>query len=356
MLFPSNEASQAFGPTHEDAEIEVLQTDVMRFMAILGFILSVIFALVQSLPFIPKDLHPTLEHYQSLQTDIANLKRHIESQLAYLDEIKEQISELEALKHETMSEIESFKKTSEALISDSRKASDDLKNSQQTMAGLEDQLRKQKTSLSTLRLKVDKERRELKKVRGQLVDLKKSVFALKQQQNAQISAAKTVKNKPVNNPKTQETSVRLPQPKPPEKEKISVTEPENTPKRVGFTLKFESDEAFDRLLATKSIDFFVFVGSQSWRVELQGNKPRFSKVTKPKRYHEMDSITVPMKYGNGFKQVVAAHGRASRSWGVVLPPSITASIQRKITNKKGGDVSIDRIGRVRLENPNPERP
>jgi hypothetical protein len=42
-------------------EVEALQTDVMRFMAILGFCLMVIFALVKTMPMAPPDSGPRIE-------------------------------------------------------------------------------------------------------------------------------------------------------------------------------------------------------------------------------------------------------------------------------------------------------
>ena len=42
-------------------EVEALQTDVMRFMAILGFCLMVIFALVKTMPMAPPDSRPRIE-------------------------------------------------------------------------------------------------------------------------------------------------------------------------------------------------------------------------------------------------------------------------------------------------------
>jgi len=42
-------------------EVEALQTDVMRFMAILGFCLMVIFALVKTMPMAPPDSRPKIE-------------------------------------------------------------------------------------------------------------------------------------------------------------------------------------------------------------------------------------------------------------------------------------------------------
>jgi hypothetical protein len=47
-------------------EVEALQTDVMRFMAILGFCLMVVFALVKSMPMAPPDSRPRIDKPDSV--------------------------------------------------------------------------------------------------------------------------------------------------------------------------------------------------------------------------------------------------------------------------------------------------
>ncbi len=330
-------------PNPEDAEIEALQTDVMRFMAILGFILSVIFALVQSLPFIPKNPHPTLEHYESLQIDIANLNDHIQSQLSVLEEIKKEIRELDAAKKKSLSELTQITQQQTHLVIDSRQASEQLKEHQHNLATIERQVEKQDKSLRALQLSVERERQELRQVQKQLTRLRDNTLELRRQHDlavADTKAAKknTSKAKPVE-------PVKVP-------ERI-VSEPVSPPKRIGFTLKFKSDKAFNRLLARNSIEFYVLVGDKAWRTKLLGETPKFVSVAKPKRFHEMDQFTVPQRYVTAFKRVVAAHGRISGTWGVILPASISQTIQAEIRDKQGGDVIIDSNGKVRLESPNP---
>ena len=60
-------------------EAELLQTDVMRFIAILGLCLMAIFALVQSLPATPPDLRPKIAEQASLAEKALELKEQIRS-------------------------------------------------------------------------------------------------------------------------------------------------------------------------------------------------------------------------------------------------------------------------------------
>ena len=154
-------------------------------------------------------------------------------------------------------------------------------------------------------------------------------------------------------PKTAETLKAKPRADPIEVQKDETVERPLPPTRVGFTLKFESEEAFNQLLDKKLIRFYVFLGDKIWRVRLQKELPEFISESKPKQYQEMDPATVPVLYAKHFKRTVATHGQHFEIWGVILPKSISRSIQLKIRNKRGGDVVINGEGGIRLENSNP---
>ncbi len=74
-LRPVSAFGRPAGAEGSSYELEALQTDVMRFMAILGFCLMAIFALVQSLPVGLADARPKLEHPGQMELDLAALKR-----------------------------------------------------------------------------------------------------------------------------------------------------------------------------------------------------------------------------------------------------------------------------------------
>jgi len=62
-----------------NADIEALQTDIMRFMAILGFCLMAIFSLVQSIPTGKADPRPRLELKAPLEVQLETLKSAIQA-------------------------------------------------------------------------------------------------------------------------------------------------------------------------------------------------------------------------------------------------------------------------------------
>ena len=61
-------------------EVEALQTDVMRFIAILGICLMVIFALVQSLPVSSQGKQPRVYNKEILQRQVDDLSRQLAAQ------------------------------------------------------------------------------------------------------------------------------------------------------------------------------------------------------------------------------------------------------------------------------------
>lgn len=338
----AKEGSPLSGPISEDSEIDALQTDVMRFMAILGFILSVIFALVQSLPFTPEDPHPKLEHAETLQSDITNLKIHIQSQLEILANIRNQIREWEAYKKKSLSDLKRILDHRTELLADTETIFEKLTKSQNQVTTTEHQLKTQKKSLRTLRLSIERERQKLQQLQNDIARVRKNVLKVQQQQKIALENAKTARLEVL---KTQKS-------KQPKREKRQIAKPVLPPKRVGFVLKFESDEAFKQLLAADRVKFYVFIGDKAWRIKLSGKIANYITEAKPKRYHEMDQATVPKLFITGFKKVVAAYGRHSHIWGVILPASLSQQIQTKIKNKRGGDLIISGTGRVRLENSN----
>lgn len=347
-LLSARDKLPSFAHSQEEAEIEALQTDVMRFMAILGFILSVIFALVQSIPFIPKSVFPTLEHYESLQADVENLKKHIQLQLDNLDQIRAQIQELEAIKNTRLVELQKYADDREKLMVEKDRVVVDLRRSQDKLLTVEHQLVSQETSLRTLRLKVENERRALIEVQSKIKQLRNNLLEI-QQKDRRIRAQPKVPKEQIKVKKPARPLEKRKSIKPIELEEKPIKEPEPPPKRIGFTLKFESDQAFNRLLGNGFIKFYVFVGNKTWQVERPGRVIKFTNVKKPTRYHEMDRATVPVEYPKEFKRFVAAHGRGAATWGVALPEAMSRLIQLKIKDKLGGDLVIGAHGRITLK-------
>ncbi len=82
-----------------DSEIDALQTDVMRFMAILGLCLMAIFSLVQSMPYQAAQKTPQLESKALLQAEVRQLQASVTGLL-------EKVNQLEASLQQQTAQIE----------------------------------------------------------------------------------------------------------------------------------------------------------------------------------------------------------------------------------------------------------
>jgi hypothetical protein len=81
-------------------EIEALQTDVMRFMAILGLCLMAIFSLVQNSPEKVSEKTPELESKQLLQADIAQMQENLTDLLQKIKQLDADIQQKKNTKQE----------------------------------------------------------------------------------------------------------------------------------------------------------------------------------------------------------------------------------------------------------------
>ena len=363
----------------EDVEIEVLQADVMRFMAILGFILTIIFALVQSLPFSPKNSRPTAEQKELLSTDITVLKRYVQGQLAVLKNLRQEIELAEELKEVALTKAQNATRNREQMLSETALVKSALDESHKRLELTDSQIKRQTRSLRMIRLQTEEERRQLELLQSRVNQLLQSANTAVESRNkatTEISNAQQPadRSEPIKNrdtraariqaklsriqnqrqigtnkleKKTPASRARIPSPKSADAKATQV------PRRKGFTLKFESDPAFDRLLKTKAIKFFAMIGKKAWQARLAVSGPSFISDRRPPRYYQMDSVTVPEHYIVAFRRIVAAHQRDTVVWGVVLPDQMISKVNKQITGKIGGDVVIAADATIRMENANP---
>jgi len=154
-----------------------------------------------------------------------------------------------------------------------------------------------------------------------------------------IQAAPDRANQKVNqsHPPNQQTP-----PKPPEVE---------TPKqsaRDGYILRFASDAALQELISGGKVYFYAVAGQKAWQLRLTAGQPGYISAKNPPQIYEMETATVPIEYTMAFDRQVAAFSRTAVTWGVTLPAQTTASINRIIKGRKGGDLVIMPDGEVIL--------
>jgi septal ring factor EnvC (AmiA/AmiB activator) len=312
-------------------DVEILQTDVMRFFAILCLCLMAIFALVKALPMAPADDDPKIsepddlrKEAQSLQFEIAALKKKLAETHTQLDAaaVAAQQSSLQARQAEKDEQAflarlsftrQELKEVSQSL----KKTGGELKQREKKLAELLSAINDKQRIRSELKSQIENETRNLRQIQAAL-DLAREKANQSRRQN-QHSA-----KKPVEESRKQQ------------------------PVRKGFTLRFASDEALQSLIAGGKVKFYAMAAQKAWQLQLSGGRPVYTSAKSPRQIYEMETATVPIDFLAAFKRQVAAFGRTTLTWGVTLPAQTTASINQLIAGRDGGDLAIMPDGEVIL--------
>jgi hypothetical protein len=307
----------------------MLQTDVMRFFAILCLCLMAIFALVKALPLAeseqpmiakPADLR---EEVQSLQIQIASLKKKqaeikTRTQFALIDaeqaalQARKAAEDERAVLRQLMDTRDQLKQATASL----NQARSKLKMRESKLARMIDEIDQKQQYRSELKAQIENESRKLKNIRASLEQTDRKVRQHQAQPTADEEPAAT----------------------PPE-----ASEPE------GHVLRFASDAALQTLISAGMVNFYAVAGQQAWRLRLADNRASFISSQNPRTLYEMEPATVPPQFSAAFKQQVAAFGRLSVTWGVTLPSRTTADIRQIVNSRRGGELVIMSDGKVTIQ-------
>ncbi len=317
--------------TNVSTDVEMLQTDVMRFFAILCLCLMAIFALVKALPISPPADRPTIAEPADLKSEAASLQKEIailkeklaktQSQLtaatAAVKKSTAQAAGAAAIKQKTMSRLSKARKELATVAESLKQFQNEIKEREAMLATIVKDIDDKRRIRSELKDQINTETLNLKKIKAALVQ-----FTEKLQQSSQQK--RQIPNKPA-----------PPQVAPP-------------PTRKGFTLRFASDSALETLITQKKVHFFALAGKKAWQLKMANQRPVYIAVNIPAKIYEMETATVPANYTAVFSRQVAAFGRDRVTWGVTLPNQTAASINRLIKDREGGDLVIMPDGEVIL--------
>ncbi len=128
------------------------------------------------------------------------------------------------------------------------------------------------------------------------------------------------------------------------------TAPAPTPapqEQEGFTLRFESDLALTRLVASGQVGFYAIESGRARRMSVSESRISFWDASTPGSFHEMESTTVP-------RPVVDALQRAGADasvvdWGVTLPGGLRSQLDALMREHSGGSLVIRGSGVLELE-------
>ncbi len=115
----------------------------------------------------------------------------------------------------------------------------------------------------------------------------------------------------------------------------------------GFTLRFESDLALTRLVASGQVGFYAIDSGRARRMSVSDSRISFWDASTPGSFHEMEASTVP-------RPVVDALARAGADasgveWGVTLPGRLSNQLQALMCEHSGGALVIRGSGVLELE-------
>ena len=330
----SSQTSYIHRSMNQSYDIEMLQTDVMRFFAILCLCLMAIFALVKALPMSPPADRPTLvkptdltAEAAALQKEIAILKEKLVKVQAKLNQATAAVEKSEAraanasaVEKQTMSQLSETRRELAAVSQSLKKARSEIYTREATLTRIVKDITEKRLIQSELKRQIEK---ETKKFQMLQTSIDKATAKLSQ---AAQSEQRLSKNAP-------------PAPKRPDPKQ---------PARKGFTLRFASEKALETLISREKVQFFALAGKKAWQLKIANGRPVYIAVKNPSKIYEMETTTVPVAYVAGFSRRVAAFGRGKITWGVTLPNQTSAAITRLIKDREGGDLIIMPDGEVIL--------
>jgi len=312
-------------------DAEALQTDVMRFLAIICMCLMIVFSLVQSLPVSETENRPRMQDKKMLEkdiqvleekadqlrqilivfeTDIIQKQKHVEQSSAQIKERQEKAVELDTITRKKQEELERKQRlltATASLVKSARNKEQEYKK--MAKKAMEELMSKQSDIEKTSQL-ISKGRQKLKQMESDIT---------------------IVKNK--------------------SEHKKNIPEPVKKEEKEGFTLGFVSNDTLMQLLNHgQQVELFILSGKKSWKLEIKPSGDLvFFPSSSPKKIYEMDRRTVPEKIIRASRRAVAAFGKGSVTYGVVLTPDITNQFGKLMNGKKGGDLVIYEKGKVVLE-------
>jgi multidrug efflux pump subunit AcrA (membrane-fusion protein) len=289
-------------------EIEALQTDIMRFMAILGLVLMAIFALVQSLQVGPTEVPGQHDDPQQLRQEEARLKRQLhqlqQQLLAAENQLKQARNQAEHFQQQASLEAQKAEQELDRTVHSLQQTTQALREQERRLARLNRQITQRHYSREELD-------REIEAQQGRLAALEQELNAVRQQRTAKAIPAK--------------------------------------PSRSGFSLRFASDESLTFLANTQQVQVYAMTEKRTWTWEPGPRNARFRPAGRPNKFYEMDPETVPQPYLMALRKIVTGIDPSQLTWGVILPEPTRQQIAQFMGQHAGGDLVIQKDGSVSVD-------
>ena len=327
MIRRSRNTKYPATPGSTGSDTDALQTDVMRFMSIIGLCLMAVFALVQSLPLeqtvptrpdpekekLHRDIALQQERADVLQADLSRLTTELRSAQAHKAGAQQALASAQQQLTLVVDQTEQAHSKRDRLTAELEILGRQLARGRDELAGIQQAAQQQVRELRELRPQLREEERKLD-------DISKRTSALQQKQPSTPHAPVTDK--------------RLP--------------PVPGPEKQGFTLRFASNEALDQLVTAGTVSLYAMAGKQAWRLSPGNGSPAFASDMFPGWFHEMAASTVPSEYFQILEKSVGQLAQSSVVWGVQLPPATKQGIASLTRGLQGGTLMIGANGQVTL--------
>jgi len=282
---------------YESADTAMLETDIMRFVAILAICLLVVFALVQSIPVSNSEIQ-----HQAVDTPIDPVK---EVKNAALLENTQKVTDLSAALEKKDAQARELLTLNQSQLKQLKSLRKELSMAKLAVATKDIELKEEKQRLTK------NQELAILKIQSELNTLRESERSIKQQFDM--------------------TKATL-------KKKDSAIEKSKNELPI-LTLEFVSNDAFFTLLQSYRVRLYAFQGKEWWQVT---KASRFMTDKVPDDLFSMDKSTVPTTVTNGkFSESV--------SWFVWLPTDISEQIRSLADKWKNGRLLINKSGKVRFK-------
>ncbi len=313
------------------SDTDALQTDVMRFMSIIGLCLMAVFALVQGIP-----LQEPGKPAQPSQP--ARLREEISLQQQQVRELQAELQILKSSMVRTRQHLTSAKEQLQQANGQAQQAREERDQLESRLGNLGRQLEQQRQALADIEQDARRKEQHLGELRQRLLNTQRQL----DHSRTEIEALQRQSQQPAVTPVIKRQAPPVPVP-----ESVPRPVPKPATARQGFTLRFESDAALDRLVAAGSVSLYAMAGQQAWRLSMTTGRPAVAQVSFPRWFHEMSAATVPAHYSHSLED--AAPGRSSVVWGVQLPAAAKQAIASLTRQRQGGALLIRGDGQVVLE-------
>ena len=279
---------------------EALQTDVMRFIAIIGLCLTAIFSLMRG---IADPAENTVSG-----SEVAALKREIVL-----------LQEKLTLKQESIRILKDTVSDQQAQLAKSRRQAQELKQMHNRLSGLNQAL-DNKTNEQLRLAQILAKSRDEKRVLGERL------------QNLRQKAAATKKLAPESQPQVMEPTPTVAEEHP----------------RQGFVLRFASDGVLDELIKQNQVQLLGISRQQAWQLHFLGQQAAFHKAAMPDKYYEMLPETLPAQYRRAFYVSSRQAENSPATWGIQIPFVTEQQIQHLLRTTSAGELIIQVDGSVKL--------